>query len=695
MKKKTAGVSMGIVIIFIMVMSVTTMALLVTAVSALRSANSLPRADGEYFSAEAAMNKALPGIATELSSAPANNMVQTMRTAARNVLHGEQIAPADAATTLTTSADFRIAVESAVNEFVTSAFGGTLPAALGTPGWDNQQVAITGPNRHFWFTGADSGTTNSTVFGERLEVEGFAEPAYVEVNRDGSNVALLGYGVRQERAGDTVTLYISPEIAVTSYSGGAEITYYFHWEFDGFTVNVANAPGGGGPFQNSGSYSHISGECLLPANDTNRPCGTGACGNPNCGLRILEPIPFHVPVSTTTEPNTHRPDDSVCARQGAYNALREGITRTFAGNLPTTATLGFPAGMGSGNRAFVNGEWIEIPNHNALSTHIDVPARTVSELVDGVNVTRTIPAQTLRNPSDFLRYYFDTVTYVHLQDADGHNRLSGDIHVPNLVAMVTTGRLDFAPGLNFTGRPHTATERATIIRAGGDVNIMFNSTIGATNEITAANRTNTMSNVEIMTNGSIGINQLSTVNGSSTVPGPTLLGNAVYIARGDFINVNGHNLTVGSPTAAPQFLTVNHTNWRGDNGHFHGIWAANTQQLNNNINPTLTITGIMVSNVYNSNLSAGYRVDQSIATPPPTHPNAVPINVRVVPGDQSVQLEGTALNPHTPLMQTISPYLGDGNGNQGNNGGLIWTAGTPNSSYNAVRFGFSRTRTRV
>jgi len=64
--KKNAGMSLGIVIIFITLMSVIAVAMIMASTSAFRSAQIMPQMDGDFFSAEAAMNRAAPGIIEEL-----------------------------------------------------------------------------------------------------------------------------------------------------------------------------------------------------------------------------------------------------------------------------------------------------------------------------------------------------------------------------------------------------------------------------------------------------------------------------------------------------------------------------------------------------------------------------------------------------------------------------------------------------
>jgi hypothetical protein len=140
-----------------------------------------------------------------------------------------------------------------------------------------------------------------------------------------------------------------------------------------------------------------------------------------------------------------------------------------------------------------------------------------------------------------------------------------------------------------------------------------------------------------------------------------LTGRAVYIAHGNWIRFGGTNLIVGQQNEASQFFTQSHTGWTGANGKLYGVLASNSGQMNINNIEDLTITGMIITNLYTSNRpdepwgpSGGvHSVNQSIPG----------INNRIKPNpDPNIVLSPGALNPSTPFMVRIEDYTSGGTG---------------------------------
>ncbi|MCL2576967.1 MAG: hypothetical protein FWE27_02805 [Defluviitaleaceae bacterium] len=253
--KKTAGMSMGIVIIFIMVMSVAVTALLVVSVNALRNANRLPQTDGEFFSAEAAMNRALPGIAesmiTYIPIAPTttaiNQMVQEAETqiANANLIDSAFTSLDDTAQQnellnfLRTNAVFQNRVKDAVSLYIQNALGG-LPPAHDPVALLNGTVDPSTSSSIFWLIDGNDITSPQ---------EGMAEPAFVNLPRDGGNVRIGWHdggaftdGISVSPpvvSGNTRTfnINIAPYITVNSYSGVVELTERILVPFSSFYIS--------------------------------------------------------------------------------------------------------------------------------------------------------------------------------------------------------------------------------------------------------------------------------------------------------------------------------------------------------------------------------------------------------------------------------------------------------------------------
>ena len=214
--KKTAGMGMGIVIVFITVMSIAVMALLVVSVNALKNANRLPQMDGEFFSAEAAMNRGLPGIAGALNvsgaGSPAAIALNTIsndaynRIVTTNNLITTTFHTADAASQrvqisarLNTDA-FRDVVRTEVNTYIANSLPDGLPAPHNPTALINGTATITSDDI-FFLTGA------TTVDPK----EGMGAPAFVNLNRVGSTDTVeLGWF-----SGDTGGVVYANGIGVT------------------------------------------------------------------------------------------------------------------------------------------------------------------------------------------------------------------------------------------------------------------------------------------------------------------------------------------------------------------------------------------------------------------------------------------------------------------------------------------------
>lgn len=261
--KKTAGLSMGVVIIFVTLMSVMALAMVMSATMAFRNAQRIPVADGTFFSAEAAMNTALSGIAIELVSLGTDNELNVMRSVAQNRMSAGLI-------TNTVAEGLPSSLPSASIISHLMAPGSAFPDAV-----RNQARSLIATNialppmpasagvlpvrdalspGYFWFI---EGNDVNTPRGD------FAEPAFANLRRDGSGV-YVGFteanlnawlqmtpidtvvdGPNVSGATTTTTttrtwrihVEVSPYIVAISYAGEVELSNRLELPFEPFYID--------------------------------------------------------------------------------------------------------------------------------------------------------------------------------------------------------------------------------------------------------------------------------------------------------------------------------------------------------------------------------------------------------------------------------------------------------------------------
>jgi len=434
-KKQTAGMAMGTVIIFIMVMSVTAVALLVASTNALRNAQRLPQGDGEFFSAEAAMNRAVPGIVTELvANTGAGSLVETVIDAISIESYERLTVPplitsdflsssAPGPTTdterqaeirnrlLTDTAGFHDFVRGEVHDFVENALG-SLPIRhdLNLAALRDGTADTTIGNPLFWLV---DGTNVSEP------TEAFGAPAFANLQRvDATDTVELGWptvgdfvdGIRvvgpvSGWAGSTANqrrfeITVMPYITVNSYAGVTELTervlvpfapFYIEFEvnneiesvFAGEQMATFNCLG----------FCHNDGASFSPHTFSDEFVAAYGGGSPfrSCGTNSNStfcPANFSNPLSTLHQVRfngTHPPDpiriDPMNAyfgnyREGYWNNARPVST---GGTIPNALFMQIPSNVPTftilGERIGAN-HFIRYGSAAGVATATPIPAPT-------------------------------------------------------------------------------------------------------------------------------------------------------------------------------------------------------------------------------------------------------------------------------------------------------------------------------
>lgn len=289
-RKKTAGMSLGIVIVFITLMSVVVLALLVASQSAHRTAMVLPQQDAFFFSAEAAMNRAVPGVVTELITAPAaatltarNSMVGYAQgqvadffTANPDIFSTETpltigflIQTRLSNNVPTEGAAFRNDIRTAINTFLND------PTVIDLPGVHAPVAGVlpftSGDEDIFWLIeGTDTQAPHvayemgAPAFANLERVPG-TSTVYVGWPTDGIIVqppeAVSGAPVGFQRY--RIVINVAPYITVKSYSGAVEMSENIIIPFAPFWIYIDVEVDSMAVFASEGAHWGCVGYCFL------------------------------------------------------------------------------------------------------------------------------------------------------------------------------------------------------------------------------------------------------------------------------------------------------------------------------------------------------------------------------------------------------------------------------------------------
>jgi hypothetical protein len=264
--KNTSGMSLGIVVVFIMMMTAIGLAMIVASTSSLRSAQIMPEQDGFYFAAEAAMNRVVPGVVSTLSDnmgiapsgPPTHAQVATtaMAAAASNELSslittawlGNSLTPEQRQTAMRnhlfrTGSNFEAGVQTAIHNFLNSSLN--LPAAHNPVNGVVSNTTVSTSSPYFWLIDGTDTTTPS---------EGFGAPAFANIQRAGGGSTVLVGGLSESNitvgvpfdtglAAPTpgyriwrVPVTVNPHITINSYSGAVQLTQQLNIAFQPFYV---------------------------------------------------------------------------------------------------------------------------------------------------------------------------------------------------------------------------------------------------------------------------------------------------------------------------------------------------------------------------------------------------------------------------------------------------------------------------
>jgi len=682
--KKTAGMSMGIVIIFIMVMSVAVVSLLVVSTNALRSANRLPQMDGEFFSAEAAMNRAVPMIAEQLTTSSA--AADTIQADLMVIANGLTINSTTPVATVETMLRDAIAANTSFASNAATAISGIFTGANALPG----RLPLTNQPPSSTNVGSGLFVHVGTAFDS--PAEGFADPAYVNLARRVGNPSQAQVDVFVEVLPLTspAGFEFVPEafITVISESGAVELQERISFDITPFritwsggswnqntTFNQGLGPGGftrtnGGeliwlagagsgnpPAGVSGNHPpyntiHFAYDHSIRGHGRTRPnpypigVPRNADPRPDAGdvamysaeipdqlktfVRTLfssatfhpEPWPSS-PVSPHTwsmtnpfNPVTHANDHAVIQniinfvttppnagvphlppnghfggmsdvprggmrcpyRHAIYFLMRLSIETYWA-----NATVS-PMGFGPGNS-------FPTATENPSGTQVWIPPGTIGVPGTGWQPTGGIPDGT--DLSTWLRdnpTLRDNARYLRITNAANSPRhLHGTLSMPNLQSVHAEGSLRFRQDANFTGNSNISTPTRFHLSSG--LLIEAYSSPAATHA--------TINNAELIMSGATHVR---------LGPGGSLLGNAVYMARGSEFTISGSGsdrITIGATDRAPQFYSDTHISLNTV-GDYHGVFASMTGQIVNpppSGSPPATLTGTALGNYHPQELN--------------------------------------------------------------------------------------------
>lgn len=620
---------MGMVIVFVTVMAVVVTALMMSSGAALRSAMVLPQADGDFFSAEAAINRALPMVVSSLAEIENREncdviegivlelAAETMRLIGNSPLSLDNT---DDVPGIRDLLNRNFELESLVAQLIERLFeDGGIRIPNRTPFVDAApRNSFESGSEHFYLTYVGAAGPD---FGEPAPQ--FATPAFVGLRRNAAGQLDVEATVRlAQRPSDGRSVFnIDVRIPFTSEAGAAQVSN------PGFVLELP-------PFFIGGMVQGINNSA--PYGPRCNDDGDGAGTDVDPPADMLENVPFYF------RDTDDWPDGSVNYRDAAYRLLRDGIRQIYAAGRPTRAQLftsdgayPFTSPMNANTTAYFCGEnnvWVPISGYlrNFFANN------TVDGKLD------------------------ERIRYINAHDEwDLWNTgINYDLIAPGLRAIHVNTNVRIRPGVTIEGH------------SDGLMFTMHNPSqadLGSLTVETANNSETTINNV---------VFHSSTINiGSQNARDASLFGDSVYISHSGSdtmgiheLKIQGIGLTIGAPELAPQFYT--RAGFSPENAsavHFHGIMGADSAQFFPNRFTDWTITGIAVVNLYedgariyqNTNWGQdtvpGLKEDSSgFPTNSYTVRSSARANVAMIPAD--VTLTSGALNGWSPVVQNINRY---------------------------------------
>lgn len=239
--KGKAGVSLGIVLIFVLVMTVLGTAMLMIVSVSTRQAVFSHRLDGHYYSAEAALNRAIVGILSDLSGSPSRMTVaagiqNTAISVAGTTVWPTNVEATYVQSTIRNNPILITTVENSIRDYIISSIG-NIPTRL------PRSSAPTNVNQ----LGASPYLRLINGNNVNEPADGFGMPAFVNFERQGASTNVdVGFDVNVSGAnGGPFNIHISPYITLVSESGTVILTESIRMQTSSFTLSATIEDGDG------------------------------------------------------------------------------------------------------------------------------------------------------------------------------------------------------------------------------------------------------------------------------------------------------------------------------------------------------------------------------------------------------------------------------------------------------------------
>jgi len=656
--KKKSGMSLGIVVMFIMVMALIGVIMIAMSTSAFIQSTVLYRLDANYYSAEAALNRAVPGVVSYLIDGDSTSTAIALQDAAFQSLVRFSSTGSFSLSDLNLSdledwfiGDSQLGSEimEIMHNYVVDTIGELPPLVDPATGIPASTVGLD----YFWLVyGAGELGRNPT-----MAADGFGAPAFANIARAGSafdSPINVGFDLGVEIVNipsdfgwqvGHVHGFVVPYITFVSNSGGVALhqdvnlmRYAFSVPFDIFnpfpTTDGDDEPPPPPPpiswFPDSNAIIH----------GDRGGCGHDPGANPPVFCTFW---PYPVAQGSfgpwTVRGQHMNQGQMQFFHQCCYLNLYRGNPFPLSHYTLRTA---FP------NATFDNHPYLPFRyaydangnrrNENSIPPHFinekEAITRLLRNALDELWAARPVRSDlfppSLPSAPGSTSGFVPDLGWVHVPPSAEHK----EILFPDIVFTGNShpvyGNLDYLGNwlraipsvqfLNITGRGHRDNLDGNI-NAPNLISVYSTSSItvnsgtnftglhgGATRfSITGSLNMNTIQagieNANVINNVAFHASSMITVNNQN---GAFLLGNATYIAYDGHISFNNNGITVGSVSVSPQFYALDHFQAL-PTGNFYGIFASRNPQLGGfNGNP-IRITGFMMHNISNIHASNNTR----------------------------------------------------------------------------------------
>ncbi|MCL2049554.1 MAG: hypothetical protein FWG87_12615 [Defluviitaleaceae bacterium] len=313
--RKANGLALPTVVLFIIMMATVGTLMVVVSNRSMKMSNVTPTLDGHFYAAEAAINRAMPEVVSDLAddSDKLKDVAKAILEAASDVIDEELTKLEEADKELTEEAppcgddscDYK---DACVGQWVREKlyYHATFPAKVVTEIGTllvESGVAVKFTNGGY-----------SLISDTNQAVDGFNVPAHVDLLKEGASIKGINFDIRTGYVSATeVQIDIMPYITLTSTAGTVELEEKIVMATTGFVLNTEKKGG----IRNAASFDTLDGN--------------------EEGVDILKNTPF-----TTKDSSDHRPPTCVatpkkgdgkcnagscdpCDRRAAHDVILEGI----------------------------------------------------------------------------------------------------------------------------------------------------------------------------------------------------------------------------------------------------------------------------------------------------------------------------------------------------------------------------------